>query len=44
MQFLRKGATAHTKNMNVNDGDIRSFIRWGSEFVDEVTHPIIIRS
>ena len=31
MRSLRKGATAHAKNMKVNDGDIRSFNRWGSE-------------
>ena len=31
MQSLRKGATAHAKNMNVSEGDIKSFNRWGSE-------------
>ena len=31
MRSLRKGATAHAKNMKVNEDDIRSFNRWGSE-------------
>ena len=31
MRSLRKGATAHAKNMNVSEGDIKSFNCWGSE-------------
>ena len=31
LRSLRKGATAHAKNMKVNESDINSFNRWGSE-------------
>ena len=30
LRSLRKGATAHAKNMRVNEDDINSFNRWGS--------------
>ena len=39
LRSLRKGATAHAKNMKVEETDINSFNRWGSEIRSGSTLP-----